>query len=232
MQTETIYIPARFNGPPGMGNGGITAALVARGLPQPSEVRLLAPVPLDVPLTLDADNRTARLFSPGTELAIAQTRSPGPDTPPGPLSLDEAAELPPVDPALHPFPTCFVCGYEREDGMGLEIKYDATTGIAAFFDTNRVDGDGAVPTEYLWGALDCPSGWAALWDIGPGVLGTITAAVRHNPPVGTPLVVTTERQAVEGRKVASASAIYDPAGDLIASATTIWVRIGAQEGAA
>jgi hypothetical protein len=69
-----------------------------------------------------------------------------------------------LDPR-HPFPTCFVCGPKRKAHDGLEIfpaainesLYVATWLPAIEFgDTRQL-----LRPEFLWAALDCPTGFAA-----------------------------------------------------------------------
>ena len=49
-RSDEVEIHRRFRGPPGAGNGGYVAGLLAEWIGGPAEVDLLAPIPLEVPL--------------------------------------------------------------------------------------------------------------------------------------------------------------------------------------
>lgn len=233
MRVDTVTIPGRFNGPEGMVNGGIASGLVSSHIEGPTKVRLHAPVPLDRALELRTGEDQATLTADGRTFATAVKTAPSSLNPPRRIRAGEVESLPRFNRDLNPFPTCFVCGHLRTDGMGLEMRHTPEGGIAAVFDPTRVMARGLIlAPRFLWAALDCPSGYAALQDIGPGVLGTLTAEIHRRVVVGEPLVVIAERREVEGRKIASASALYDHEGDLVAYAETVWVTIGEREGAA
>ena len=61
--------------------------------------------------------------------------------------------------APNPYRECFVCGFAREPGSGLRV-FAGPTGtpglVAADWTVHPglADEDGAVPEEFLWGALD------------------------------------------------------------------------------
>ncbi len=80
-----------------------------------------------------------------------------------------AAELStPIKPHEHPLPTCFVCGPARAKGDGLRIfagplgRHSQNAVLAASWipDPNLAAEDGLVAPEFLWSALDCPTGYA------------------------------------------------------------------------
>ena len=86
----------------------------------------------------------------------------------------------------HPYPTCFVCGPEREAGDGsagdLRAGVRTATLVAAPFETaDWMAGDGtAVRDELVWSVLDCPSGIAGMLEpeVGVTMLGRLTAELR------------------------------------------------------
>ena len=61
MQSETVTIPGRFNGPANSGNGGYVCGLLAAHMDGASEVSLRAPPPLEVPLRLTRETGLAQL---------------------------------------------------------------------------------------------------------------------------------------------------------------------------
>src|SRR5205814_4453606 len=93
-------------------------------------------------------------------------------------------------PQEHPFPTCFVCGPQRDVGDGLRIlvaRLDGQDLSADLWvpDAGLAGPDGTVRPEFVWAALDCPSGIGAFGDEpadGPPVLlGRL--AVRQLRPI-------------------------------------------------
>jgi hypothetical protein len=60
---------------------------------------------------------------------------------------------------------CFVCGPKRSPGDGLRIfpgPLQDKAYIAAIWipDNSLSDKKGNIRKEFVWSALDCPSGWA------------------------------------------------------------------------
>jgi hypothetical protein len=138
------------------------------------------------------------------------------------LETAEAAERNYEGLAQHPFPTCFSCGTQREDGLGLR--------------PGRVDGgDGeyacvwvpaaVVDLETVWAALDCPGGWSAGVANRPMVLGTMTAQVDRLPRPGEPHVVMAWQRGAEGRKHHSGTALYAADGAVLARAEATWIAV-------
>jgi hypothetical protein len=84
--------------------------------------------------------------------------------------------------------------------------------------------------EVLWAALDCPSGIAAAEAVGlpdgtAVVLGRMAATVAARPRAGTPCRVVAWPGRVEGRKLAAASALVGPGGEVLAAARTLWLTL-------
>jgi hypothetical protein len=225
--TTTVTLPRRFCGPPESANGGYTAGALARHVSGAAEVTLRRPPPLDTPLVIDREPDRVVLRD-GADL-IAEAI---------PTKLDLAL-VPPVDfelaasasersthrdPATHPFPTCFVCGPLREPGDGLRLFSGPVQGTRHF----AVPWVPADDDELMvWAALDCPSS-AVLQlddeDPSPHVLGRIAARIDHLPEPQTPHVIMSWSLGREGRKVFSASALYDD-DRLCAVARATWIRL-------
>src|SRR5512134_42877 len=110
-----MIVPARFNGPPGSGNGGYSAGIMAAGAR--CEVTLRRPPPLDTPLSLAdgtvtaPDGSVVATIAPGSEIDVVVP----------PIRYDEAVEASKGYDGFvtHPFPTCFVCGTDRSDGLRI-----------------------------------------------------------------------------------------------------------------
>ncbi|QIK67821.1 hypothetical protein G7072_17035 [Nocardioides sp. HDW12B] len=252
----TLTVPARFNGPPTSGNGGWTAGAVAEaagtlGAVPPLTVSLKAPPPLDVALTLDPDDDgtgwtlTGPLGDDGATAVVATVRPDavlvGDDADPGPaVGVEVAREAASGYAGLrsHPFPTCVVCGPEREPGDGLRIfpgrLPDGPDGlderVAATWtpDPSVADSDGQVGTAVTWAALDCVGGWSSDLEHRPLVLAAMSAGLepRQSPPqAGATYVVVGRLVRTEGRKTWTTTGMYDDAGRLVARAQQLWVAI-------
>jgi hypothetical protein len=214
-----LIIPGRFNGPAGSGNGGYSAGLIAAAFADvpDAEVTLRVPPPLDTPLTLRDngvydDERLIATVAPAAHI----------DAVVPPVSASAAAEASRsyAGFADHPFPTCYVCGPARSDGLGI-------------FPGRLSDGRTAAPwrvgTEVgpatVWAALDCPGGWAIIGPGRPYVLGRIAVRLVAMPAPGDECVVVGACVSVEGRKAAARTTLYGPAGDVLATAAATWIEI-------
>jgi hypothetical protein len=228
-----MLIAARFNGPPGSGNGGWSAGVfaVAAGARvggTPVEVTLRVPPPLDTPLTLDgaaSSSDPAVVSAPdGTRVAeVSAVADAGVAVPPVVLAQAQAASRSYAGFDAHPFPTCFVCGPDRAAGDGLRI-----------FPGPLPDGRTAAPwtvpadvgVETMWAALDCPGGWAVIGEGRVYVLGRIAVDVRALPTPGAACVVVGAATASQGRKAQVGSTVYGPDGTALATARATWIAVG------
>jgi hypothetical protein len=214
-----VIIPARFNGPPDSANGGYACGLVSEALGGGFEVMLRRPPPLGVQLDL-----VGHELRQG-EVVIAEARRmtesvlDAPDA----VSLEEASEASKRYPGFehHAYPTCFTCGPERDDGLGIfPGPVEGREGVVASPWTPRE----ALRPEIVWAALDCPSGWAVDDFQREGVLlGRMGAAIAALPPVGEPSVVIGWRIGEDGRKRFAGSALFSAGGDLLAAARSTWI---------
>ena len=213
-RVATVIMPRRFCGPPGRANGGYAAGTLARHVRGPAEVTLWRAPPLDRPLAVSREAARVLLRDGSHLIAEASTTTVDVDVP-QPVDLDtaRAASLssPFRDSARHPFPKCFACGPERDDVDALRLFAGRVPG-ADRFATAWTPTD--VSHEIVWAALDCPSA-AVLFldDDSPPthVLGRISARIDHPPEAGAAHVIMSWPLGREGRKVFSASAIYDRA---------------------
>ncbi|HEY8543895.1 MAG TPA: hypothetical protein VIL36_02565 [Acidimicrobiales bacterium] len=249
-----VTIGRRFNGPPGSGNGGYSAGLVARALggglgdAGPVQVTLRRPPPIDRPLRLavtegDAGGRQARLLDGDDLVADAVPATLAGAAPlPDPIGIDEAEKLAAAFDAddyraHHPFPTCFTCGPDRAPGDGLRLFPGAVApGLVAWpwrpDASTAGDDDGLVAPELVWAALDCPSGLCWFHErppVGPHVLGRMTAAVHRRPAVGEPLVASGFLVEVAGRKRQTGSVVWDAAGAVVAESRTTWIGLDEEQ---
>ncbi|MFC6288162.1 hypothetical protein ACFP3Q_13880 [Nocardioides sp. GCM10027113] len=249
-----LIVPRRFCGPPSSGNGGWTsgalAALLGHDLPAnradrwPTiRVALRQPPPLDTPMLVTRkDERTEAGF--GGSLVAHATLDDTDLTPVDAVPAEDARAAMAAYPGLtsHPFPTCFACGPDREEGDGLRIfagavePLDGATRIAATWTPHPStaedwhayvdrDGDAHASLAVTWAALDCIGGWAGDLTERMMVLAGMTTRVDALPVVGDEHVVVGHHRGTDGRKTFTASTLYDPDGRVVALAEHVWVAV-------
>jgi hypothetical protein len=230
-------IPSRFNGPPTTANGGYTSGLLATLIGDSAEVTLRKPPPLDRELAIEVVGESSeqqwRLLD--GDLLIASARAAQPDVSiPAPVTFDGAlaAEAAYEGFTSHHFPTCFVCGTQREVGDGLRLftgKVDGRELVAAAWTPEPSIGndDGYVDPIVVWSALDCPTYFAGRMK-GYGqiaVLGRMTATLSTPIRVGAAYSVVAWPIGKDGRKWEGGSAIFSADGELCAFARGLWVEL-------
>lgn len=232
---ESLTIPERFNGPPGSANGGYTCGLVARLLgAEVAEVSLRAPPPLGRPLAVARTDDRLELRA-GDELVAEASAAELPPNGPDAVSPDEARAASEAGraewAARHPFPTCVVCGPERDPGDGLRV-FPGALGDGRYAaewrpDDSLGDGAGRIRPECVWAALDCPTS-APVANFGEGpavVLARLTARVDHPVRVGEPYAIVSWPLDVDGRKRHAAAALFDADGRLLAESRALWIEL-------
>ena len=248
---RVLIVPHRFRGPESSGNGGWTAgalaALVDHDVPADHAARwptiavsLSKPPPLDTPLEVTDDGDLTVAALAGDAIARAEVVGEAP-APVEAVTADEARAAEASYPGLrqHPFPTCFGCGTQREEGDGLRIfpgpvPTDEGETLAAtwtphpslFEDWHAYHDDhqrASLPTT--WAALDCIGGWAADLTDRMMVLARITAQVHTLPLIGEEHVVVGTARRADGRKHWTASTLYDGDGRVLAAAEHLWLTV-------
>ena len=215
-----MRIAGRFNGPPGSGNGGVTCGKLAAYVGAPAvEVTLRRPPPLDRDLRVDAAGGSARLFDGEVLVAEAVPSSVDLEVPAA-VAVEEAraAEESYAGLVEHPFPTCFVCGTERSDGLGLRPG-PVPGGTAC---TWVPEADDPV---MVWAALDCPGGWTVLEPGRPLVLGRMALSAPGRVVPGEAHVVQGWITGRDGRKVHTGSVLRGPDGSVVAVARATWFEV-------
>jgi hypothetical protein len=235
--TETLTIPARFNGPPGSANGGYTCGRVAEVVgAEAVEVSLRKPPPLEQPLEVVRDGERVELRDGDTLVAEGgpvELLLEVPDAVPhGEVAAAEEAGRE-IWTAEHPFPSCVVCGPTREAGDGMRIFPAALPDrdglFGACWTPREYDGDGhgSVRPELVWAALDCPTS-APVANFGEGppcVLASLAARLGCPVRVGEPHTVLSWRIDVDGRKRRAAAALYDSDGILTCASRALWIEL-------
>jgi hypothetical protein len=229
---KSVVIDERYCGPPDSGNGGYVCGLVAGFLGEPAEVTLRRPPPIGRPLRVrEGPDRSVALLDQDDLVAEGHPARPEAQLP-APVTREEAAEAARLFRgfSLHPFPTCFVCGPRRAEGDGLRIFTGPVTGrglVAAPWTPDRTlaGGDGLVPQEFLWAALDCPGAFANGFPEIRMVLGRLTAEVVRPAQGGQGCVVLGWSEGSEGRKHFAGTAIFGAEGEVLALARATWIGV-------
>jgi hypothetical protein len=233
--TDTLRIPAFFNGPPESGNGGYTCGRVAELVDaEVSEVSLRSPPPLETALEVVREGDRVSVVHGDTLVAEGAPSDLLVDMPdPVPASEVEAAQAAGREQWAqgHPFPTCVVCGPARPDGFGIVPA--ALPGRNGLFGATWTpseasdDGQGLVRTELVWAALDCPTS-APVANFGDGpamVLASLTARLGCPLRVGEPHSILSWALGEDGRKHWSAAALYDSDGILTCASRALWIEL-------
>ncbi|HKA89844.1 MAG TPA: hypothetical protein VKE22_19420, partial [Haliangiales bacterium] len=199
----------------------------------PAEVTLRSPPPLDEELRVDRESDGRVIVRAGDRLVAEARPVDLPLEAPAPVGFADAqaASRAYPSPTEHYYPDCFVCGPARPPGDGLRVFAGAMAGrevAAAPFvvdDASLCDDAGAVRSEIVWAALDCPSwfGVACFHTVPTNVLiGRLAGRVERRPRAGERCVCVGWFIGREGRKIHAGSAIY--AGDeLCAVGRAVWL---------
>jgi hypothetical protein len=241
---DTLLVPARYCGPAKSGNGGYVAGALAHELGdtlgRAVTVTLRQPPPLDATMHVNAVDGVLELTFGGALVAEAEYGD-AEVAPVEGVSWDEAVAASPSYPGhrSHPFPTCFGCGTEREDGMRIfagpvpSTRGDHTRLAAPWVPDRTVmadyhEYDDPAPRACLaatWTALDCTGGWAGDITERLMVLGRMTAVVDALPVIGEEHVVMGEHRGTEGRKTFTASTLHDADGRIVGRAEHVWLAV-------
>ena len=235
MPSQTIVISRRFCGPVNSGNGGYVCGSVARFCSGDATVRLFVPPPLETELEIEIEAEGVVKLLNGSEV-VAEGRKTELDlTPPlrPTFSQAEQAAGSYLGFTRHSFPSCFVCGPRREEGDGMRIfagplRNDSVVAAPWVVDPSWVEGSG-IPSEFLWAALDCPSGWAVL-PVPEGrtvVLGELSVHIGGAVDPGELCVVIGWPIHIDGRRRHSGSAIFSQTGQVVAVGRATWIEISA-----
>lgn len=155
---------------------------------------------------------------------------------PGPVSphrATEAAERFPFAGDDHAFPSCFVCGPDREHGDGLRIFAGPVGGEDGVHaapwtpDASLAGPEGDVLPEFVWASLDCPTAApvANPGSVPPIVLARMTARVEGAVRAGEPHVLVSWPLGRDGRKRHAASALYSADGERLGAARALWIEL-------
>ena len=220
-----MVIDRHFRGPTGSANGGYTCGVLASLLHGPAEVTLRLPPPLERPLEVAWEDERRRVELRDGDALVADAEPTEIDVDlPASISFDEAAgaALPEGDKESA-FPECFVCGWSRNDGLGIYAGAVPGRGrdlVAATW-TPRPEH---VAPEFVWAALDCPGAYAVHGgERGMPVLGRLAARVEHLPHAGERCVVMAWPLGEDGRKLYAGTVLYGEDGRVLGAARATWI---------
>ena len=236
---DTFTIPKQFCGPPSSSNGGYFCGVVASFFDYAVEVRLKSPPPLDTPMQIRRDESLSQVFADDT--LVAQVRRLEEPLEPAPFLPVESAKLCSeigLEGSLinHPFPTCFVCGPQRDDGEGMRIftgPGQDTKLYAARWHTHRAWSSNGVDIDpkYIWSALDCPSSGPAFAtsvqaesDIAY-VLGTLSLKVSEKPKVNENYSIVCATDEKHERLYRTRVSLYADDATLLATGAAVWIQV-------
>lgn len=231
----SLTIPARFSGPAESANGGYTCGVVAGLLDaEVASVSLRAPPPLERLLEVVEDGDGVELRD--GDMLIAEGV-------PDELLLDVPDAVAPAEAAaaseagreqwcaVHPFPTCVVCGPGRDPGDGMRLfPGELRDGVYATDwtpDRSLDDGAGLVRPECVWAALDCPTA-APVANFGQGpamMLARLTARLGCPVKTGEAHALVSWPLEVDGRKRHGACALFDSDGRLLCASRALWIEL-------
>lgn len=243
---KSVVIEKRFCGPPKSANGGYVCGLLAAHIDGDAEITLLAPPPLDQRLDLVAGEHGVELRKEETTLATGRRiRIDVPEIPI--VNFGEAQDAVRRSPYeyeanRHPLPMCFVCGPARVHGDGLRIiprplppRPECKIGTLAapwVPYTNLAGEDGAVAGEFIWAALDCPTGFAGVGAQHLGMtgaetilLGRMSARIERRPSPGDQCIIVAWPTGRDGRKLFANSALLSSNGEYLAVALATWLLV-------
>ncbi len=217
-----MIIPPEFNGPPNSAHGGYVCGRLAEQIGGRAEVTLLRPIPLGQDLEVRTTPNGVELADGAAAIARAEETEIDVDVAAA-VSAEEAEEASRRFAGFraHAYPTCYVCGTERSDGLDIfpgalpDSEMVASTWIP-----------GAAEEVFIWAVLDCTSGWAITDFSSPNILlGRMAAETYGLPTVGTPHVSMGWPIEVIGRRRMAASALYTETGELLGVARATWVEL-------
>lgn len=233
MTTPAITIENRFHGPKDSGNGGYSCGSVAAFIDGPARVRLRVPPPLDVAMDVHRTPEGVRIVHRETLIAEAWPAPPLNLEVPPPPTFSEAREASTRYSGFrsHRYPTCFVCGVDREPADGLRLFAGPVAGreiVACPWIPHRsLSNDGeTIPPVFVWSALDCPGGFSFPHpESGTILLGELSVELMAPLKAGQPVVIMGWEFRRDGRKHSTGTAIFSEAGVCHGIGRGIWFEV-------
>jgi hypothetical protein len=234
MPNGEIVIDPAFEGPPMSAHGGYACGMLAAYLPADAEITLRTPVPLGTALEVVRHEGGGLALRDGTTLVAEGASTRLADGAPEPPAFAEALAATASFPGLrsHPYPRCVGCGTDRTDAVALRLfpgPLVARDLVAAiWYPSSDATIGGMIRPAFVWAALDCPGGWAAI-RFGqvdrPAVLGRMAARLVEPVAAQSAHIVVGWLEGVSGRKLAAGSALYSRDGVLQGYSRQTWITL-------
>lgn len=227
---KEISFDNRHRGPFSSVNGGfLTGTLLDAAAMSQGVVRLRRPVPLDEPVNLFAEDGWAAIRHCDQTLAETIPVDFG-ITETGFVPIEEAKGSRDAGLDLGMFADCFVCGRGQPDGLGVEPKLLDDGRFLAVWNPARSNliEDELVPARYLSSVLDCPGGFAAMYQAQRlAVTGSMKTRIDFLPRSDQRLIVVGEAGPQVGRRLHATTTIFTESGAVVATSEAIWVTLEA-----
>ena len=227
-----VKISNRFCGPIDSANGGYTCGILSNAIEGTAEVTLRHPPPIDRVMEIkQTEENNFVLYDQDKSIAEAKSEELEliPSRPPK-IEIAELSTLNEEDLTDHYFPDCFVCGPKRKPGDGLRIFPGPVADkayIAAVWipDSSLSDENGYLKNEFVWSALDCPSGWAIVIEkMRFIILGRLCVQIYKRVEPNKKFIVMGWKLSEEGRKIYAGTALYSAEGQLYAKGKATWIE--------
>jgi len=230
--SETVSIPARFNGPLTSGHGGYSSGVFAGLVDGQAEVTLRSPVPLDKPLdVIHEEGGSVHLMDGETLIAAAHPAAELDLEVPAPVSVAEARQASEgyLGKPDELFGHCFVCGRGREDAFGVFAGVVEGRDLVASPWTPRdwtAGEEGRVHPEFVWAVLDCPTYFAVYRgpELPLSFLGRMSARIDAPVVAGDEHVVIAWPLELDGRKRHAGAAVLSREGAPLAVARALMIE--------
>lgn len=233
-----LEIARRFCGPPKSANGGYACGRLAAFIDGAAEVTLRSPPPLDKAMRVVANDGGVALFDGDKLIGSASACRVSLDIPDAPTFREaHVAEQRTIAADKHKLPTCFVCGPHRDPGDGLRIHVgpldpDTQSWSGPLAATwiplpDLADSSGCVRPEFVWAALDCPTGYAAGFSDCSVylLLGRQSVHIHRRPSAGEKCIVLAQETRREGRKHHADGVLFGDDGKPLAVCKSVWIAV-------
>jgi len=215
--------------------------MIGKLIEGPATVRLRVPPPLDTPMKLHQSNGLVELFCGDELVASGRCAKLELDIPEPPrFTGAQAASDRYRGFVSHFYPSCFVCGPEREYGDGLRIfagPVEPGTGpdgmVAAAWipDTTLTNSSGLVAPEFIWAALDCPGAYAFPEPENAALLlGELAVSIEGSVSADEKCVLIGWEISRQGRKHYTGTALFGESGSCCAVGYATWFEVPSQAG--
>ncbi|WP_330352281.1 hypothetical protein [Streptomyces chartreusis] len=231
--SDAIVVPELYVGYPEVAFGGYIAGVLAeRSGARTVRVDFRGPVPVEVPV------RIAETADEGVELGEAERPLAAARPAELPLEVPAAPSWDEADAAAERFRAappsgvvdCFGCGLRTADrGLRVHGTPVPDRGLVASAWTPShafADADGLLPTQLVWGALDCPGHWAGrfLGTLRAGaVTASLTGTVLRPVVAGEPHISYAWLVSESGRKHTMGVALATAEGELCGISEALWI---------